>query len=88
MNAHARMAAPRTAWTYRISFSLPVPRGAVHCRIGRLDLAAVRRGPTRPGAVCEIAGYGPDVLVEEPTELVDAVVRRFTGVVSAQGGAA
>jgi proteasome accessory factor B len=36
----------------------------------------------------EIAGFGPDVLVEEPTELVDAVVRRFTGVVSAQGGAA
>jgi proteasome accessory factor B len=35
----------------------------------------------------EIAGYGPDVIVEQPPELVDAVVERLHGVVAAHGGA-
>jgi proteasome accessory factor B len=35
----------------------------------------------------ELAGYGPDVVVEAPTELVDAVVERLRGVVATHGGA-
>ena len=35
----------------------------------------------------EIAGYGSDVVVEQPPELVDAVVERLRGVVAARGGA-
>ncbi len=33
----------------------------------------------------ELAGFGPAVVVEEPDELVDAVLRRLTGVVAATG---
>ncbi len=35
----------------------------------------------------ELAGYGPDVVVEQPPELVDAVVERLRGVVATHGGA-
>ncbi|MBD3783620.1 MAG: WYL domain-containing protein [Micrococcales bacterium] len=34
----------------------------------------------------EVAGYGADVVVEQPAELVDAVVERLSGAVAAHGG--
>ena len=34
----------------------------------------------------ELAGYGPDVVVEQPPELVDSVVRRLRGALAAHGG--
>ena len=34
----------------------------------------------------ELAGYGADVVVEQPPELVDAVVRRLRGALAAHGG--
>ncbi len=34
----------------------------------------------------EVTGFGADVVVEEPPELVDGVVRRLTGVAAAHGG--
>jgi proteasome accessory factor B len=33
----------------------------------------------------ELCGYGPDVVAQEPAELVDAVVRRLTGAAEAHG---
>jgi proteasome accessory factor B len=36
----------------------------------------------------EIAGFGPDVVVQSPADLVDAVVRRLSGVVAAAGARA
>ena len=33
----------------------------------------------------ELAGYGPDVVVEQPPELVDAVVERLRGALAAHG---
>jgi len=35
----------------------------------------------------ELAGYGTDVVVEAPPELVDSVVRRLRGSLAAHGGA-
>jgi proteasome accessory factor B len=34
----------------------------------------------------EVATYGADVVVEQPPELVDAVVRRLRGALAAHGG--
>ena len=34
----------------------------------------------------ELSGYGPDVVVEQPPELVDAVVERLRGALAAHGG--
>ena len=34
----------------------------------------------------ELAGYGADVVVEQPPELVDAVVERLRGALLAHGG--
>ena len=36
----------------------------------------------------ELAGYGADVVVEQPPELADAVVRRLRGALAAHGGGA
>jgi proteasome accessory factor B len=36
----------------------------------------------------ELSGYGPDVIAEQPTELVDAVIARLRGAAAAHEGAA
>ena len=59
-----------------------------HRRGGRRAVGPRRHRPPRPRGLRRggHAGYGADVVVEQPPELVDAVVRRLRGALAAHGG--
>ena len=88
----ARVAAPQTQPSPSV---LRVRRGAGHSlrrrarTVGEVDeqwdLVDIDHHDLEAFAE-ELAGYGADVVVEQPPELVDAVVRRLRGALAAHGG--